>query len=83
MTSALVNFLVKAPAVHPPKPAKLMNDCNEGNNSSASIIQCSIVCARERALLGHFEIGGSQSDTDLRKLEQEILKIHRAEGITY
>lgn len=60
-----------------------MNDCNEGNNSSASIIQSFIVRSCRQALLGHFEIGAFHSDTDLTKLEQEILEIHRAEDIIY
>lgn len=60
-----------------------MNDCNEGNNSSASIIQPFIVCSCRRALLGHFEIGAFHSDTDPRKSEQEILEIYRAEHIIY
>lgn len=80
--SALVNFSVKSRAALP-KPAGLMNDCNEGNNSSASIIQPFIVCSCRRALLGHFEIGAFHSDTDPRKSEQEILEIHWAEHIIY
>lgn len=60
-----------------------MNDCNEGNNFSASIIQAFIVRSCREALLGHFEMGAFHSDTDPRKLEQEILEIHRAEHIIY